>query len=356
VTAEFDYAYDSRDRIQTDGIDAYAFDADGRMTSRSGADGFTLGWNSEDRLTVIERADGSRVIHAYDADGVLMSEAVTASTGATTTQFLVDDLGCDVSHVVAEVDEPTNDVLARYVRAGGRLLALLLPGETRYFHSDHISSVRQLTEKAGALTDSYDYDPFGVLLVHHGTSANLYLFAGQRFDAQRQLSQNRARWMAPSTGAFLSIDPRPGVARRPASLSRYAYAEGNPISNGDPTGESTLVEQSVVLAISALLIAVTIGQAINKPPPNGGDDRGDLGCFAARNLCWACCDINWIWNVTLDRGSTVTNAANIQVECKYQCTYGYLACLAGGHEAARRTAYCWPGGTQKPPPPGLPLP
>ena len=46
----------------------------------------------------------------------------------------------------------------------------------------------------------------------------------------------RARWYDPSMGAFGSRDSLLGDAADPATLNRYAYAEGNPVAACDPTG------------------------------------------------------------------------------------------------------------------------
>ena len=49
----------------------------------------------------------------------------------------------------------------------------------------------------------------------------------------------RARWYDPSMGAFGSRDSLLGDAADPATLNRYAYAEGNPVASCDPTGHVT---------------------------------------------------------------------------------------------------------------------
>jgi RHS repeat-associated protein len=252
VTAEFDYAYDSRDRIQTDGIDAYAFDADGRMTSRSGADGFTLGWNSEDRLTSIGYADGSVADHLYDVDGVLVQ--TESSTGGA-AHYLIDQVQ-GRSQVVAEIDPHTRQVVHRYLRAGGAPLAILRPGGDRFIHSDHLGSIRQLSTSFGTISDRYMYGSFGVVLSQSGFDPNPYLFAGERFDSSRSISYNRARWYLPRSG-FVSIDPVDGTPRFPRSLEKYSYGGSDPINTTDPLGKQfDLISLSISFAIVGLLVSL----------------------------------------------------------------------------------------------------
>jgi RHS repeat-associated protein len=62
------------------------------------------------------------------------------------------------------------------------------------------------------------------------------LFAGEPFDPATVLSFNRARWMDPASGRFLSVDPWGGVPALPASLFRYGYADGAPALLVDPSG------------------------------------------------------------------------------------------------------------------------
>jgi hypothetical protein len=59
--------------------------------------------------------------------------------------------------------------------------------------------------------------------------------------------------MDPRTGRFASIDPHPGVARRPTTLHDYTYANNNPISSRDPTGKMSMADVGAGLAIGAAL-------------------------------------------------------------------------------------------------------
>jgi RHS repeat-associated protein len=234
VTEQFDATFDARDRLVSEGVASYAFDADGRAVSRTGTDGFTLAWDSEDRLLQIAHEDGTVVDNAYDADGVLVERTIARPGGVVDARRLVVDTRLPLSQVIAEIDAATHQVVARYVYAEGRLLAIVRPTGVRFVHADLIGSTRHLTDAAGTITDSYAYDPYGVLVSHQGTDENPFLFAGEYTPAS--LAHHRARWYEPSTGRFLSIDPFDGVSEEQASLHGYLYAENDPITVADASG------------------------------------------------------------------------------------------------------------------------
>lgn len=51
-----------------------------------------------------------------------------------------------------------------------------------YYGYDGMGTVRQLTNAAGAITDTYDYDAFGNLVNSTGTTPNNYLYRGELID------------------------------------------------------------------------------------------------------------------------------------------------------------------------------
>ena len=66
---------------------------------------------------------------------------------------------------------------------GADLISQTQPTTGVRFHLyDGLGSTRQLADAAGAATDAYDYDAFGVLLASSGSTPNVYLFAGEQLD------------------------------------------------------------------------------------------------------------------------------------------------------------------------------
>ncbi len=250
--------YDERDRLLLDSATSYTWDDDGRLLTRSGPDGMLNAWDSESRLVETIHADGTVEQHRYDPAGNRVETSVTPPGGPTSiTRYLVDTRS-ELSHVVAEVSGG-GVVLAHYIRAGDELLAVVRPTGTRFYHADGLGSVRRLTDETGAVTDSYTYDAFGSLIEHTGSDPNPYLFAGEPLGAKGELYYNRARWMDPATGRFLSLDPVDGEVDSPASLHRYSYAFDNPVNYRDPTGlfgDFSIGGLATSMAIGASLNAV----------------------------------------------------------------------------------------------------
>jgi len=106
-----------------------------------------------------------------------------------------------------------------------------------YFHNDALGTPHALTDKAGQIVWSAQYDEFGAAQIAStgGTSStsstvcNLR-FPGQYFDAETGLHYNFHRYYDPALGRYITEDPiRDG-------LNWYAYAGSNPGDMVDPLG------------------------------------------------------------------------------------------------------------------------
>lgn len=106
--------------------------------------------------------------------------------------------------------------------------------------------MRQLTNSAATITDTYDYDPFGNKINSTGTTPNNYLYRGEQWDADLGLYYLSARYYNTMTGRFMSRDPEDGIPPDPVSLHRNLYAADDPINRIDPTGRTTDVLKPVV--------------------------------------------------------------------------------------------------------------
>jgi len=112
-------------------------------------------------------------------------------------------------------------------------------------------TVRQLTDSAGAVTDTYDYDAFGNLVSQTGTTPNNYLYRGEQWDPDLSLYYLRARYYNPVTDRFVSRDPDPGRIAIPQTLHKYLYAGADGVNRIDPTGRADFVENAINLAKNA---------------------------------------------------------------------------------------------------------
>lgn len=250
--------YDVRDRMLTRGNDVLAYDPKGNLLAVAGTNLVWDGWN---RLVRVERADGARLDNAYDGDGLLVRSEVSIPGQSVRARQLVVDTADDLSQIVAERDD-TGALTAFYVR-GRELMAVIdfsvTPPVTRYVHADAQGSVRRLSDDVGALTDSYDYEAFGALLAHAGTSTQPFGYAGEPLDPLTGLAYHRARWMDPSSGRFLGQDLLEGALDVPVSQHPYLYAHDDPANLADPSGlAASLAEVGAVARIQAALASVSV--------------------------------------------------------------------------------------------------
>jgi RHS repeat-associated protein len=147
---------------------------------------------------------------------------------------------------------PAGALIAAFVY-GDDLISMARGGQTAFYHFDAVGSTRLLTDLAGAVTDTYDYDAFGTLLARTGSTDNPFLFAGQALDANTGFYYLRARFYQPSTGRFLSVDPFQGLALDPPSLHRYVYSGNDPVNRTDPSGRFSLGSLSISISIGSIL-------------------------------------------------------------------------------------------------------
>ena len=112
---------------------------------------------------------------------------------------------------------------------------------------DGLGSVSAVLREGGAVAASLSYSPWGEeelateSLPGYGDRFERphYGYNAEQSSPEGGLQYLRARWYDPSMGAFGSRDSLLGDAADPATLNRYAYAEGNPVASCDPTGHVT---------------------------------------------------------------------------------------------------------------------
>ena len=120
-----------------------------------------------------------------------------------------------------------------YLYGNGRISQQALT--TEYFLTDALGSVRQLTDIAGMVTLTQSYAPYGETVSSTGSGASVYQFTGESRDANG-LTYLRARYYNSGDGRFISRDTWSGDYKRPLSLNRWGYVEGNPVNLVNPTG------------------------------------------------------------------------------------------------------------------------
>ena len=123
-----------------------------------------------------------------------------------------------------------------YAKGGG--LRLGSHGTTVFYVSDHLGSTRHVVDVLGDLVESRDYDPFGRSIDHTGDVQLKHRFTSQPFEfdeAGPELYNYGARMYEPLWGRFVSPDSFV-QALTSEGLNRYSYAQNQPTTLVDPTG------------------------------------------------------------------------------------------------------------------------
>lgn len=239
------YVVGGNNQILSDGTNRYGYDAEGNLTSRSNILTGVLTeyqWDHRNRLTNVLDYSRSgvatqRLVFAYDA----MNRRLAKTVNAETTRFLynMEDSWADL--------DGANAVIARYLHGAriDELIARQRASDGRgWYLTDHVGSVRDISNSAGGVVAQVSYSSFGqVLSVGNLDDVDRFQFAGRDFDQEIRWYFFRARFYDPSVGRFIGEDP---IRFESNDLNLYRYVINNPLSLVDPFGTSVLFEEKVI--------------------------------------------------------------------------------------------------------------
>ena len=95
-----------------------------------------------------------------------------------------------------------------------------------------------ISDQTGTVTDTFKYDTYGKLTERTGSTDLIFGYNGRDgvVTDTNGLIYMRARYYSPELRRFVNADIIPGEIYQAVTLNRYAYANGNPVSNVDPFG------------------------------------------------------------------------------------------------------------------------
>jgi RHS repeat-associated protein len=185
--------------------------------------------------------------------------------GANPKSYLVDaNNHTGYAQVLEEFSSYSPSPTADYVIGDEVLAEINGGGSDSYLLRDGHGSTRQYLGQDSACGGINNYEAYGDLL---GTSTytaeesvtaygSSLLYCGEQYDTDLQMYNLRARYYNPSNGRFNQRDTFSGSNDDPQTLHKYLYANCDPISNVDPSGNSTLCDVLCAIGIGLIISAI----------------------------------------------------------------------------------------------------
>jgi len=106
---------------------------------------------------------------------------------------------------------------------------------TYFYIHDHLGSTSMVLDADGNISQSVTYIPYGEIFVEERNGAwnSPYLFNSKELDEETGLYYYGARYLNPTSGMWLSVDP---LWEKNIDASPYSYCHGNPVKLIDPDG------------------------------------------------------------------------------------------------------------------------
>jgi RHS repeat-associated protein len=196
------------------------------MLTQTGAGAKTFTWDGKGRLATVAMG-GTTERYAYDP----MNHRIKRSGGSVgNLDYFLEGDHLESVYSGGTLQEKyfrgstIDELVAGYTYQSGSLTPVM-------FQHDQVMSVSATTKPNGGTQATATFWAFGETQATTGTLASRLMFTGRENDGT-WLYQYRARYYDPSTGRFISEDPK-GFA---AGINFYAYAGNNPLDANDPSG------------------------------------------------------------------------------------------------------------------------
>ena len=136
-----------------------------------------------------------------------------------------------------------------------------------YLHTDHLGSVRAVTDEKGQVLARYDFYPYGTVRKQQGHWTRP-IFMGAEWDKSTQTYYYGLRSLNPRQGRWLSADPTfETVLGTEGEFNSYGAFKGNPIAFVDPAGGDSIraaqTESVLSFIVGGVAATFAIINAIN---------------------------------------------------------------------------------------------
>ena len=217
------YAYGTGNRVRSDGLWDYDYDANGNVVSRrQGELVHTFGFDDLNRMTSMSGEAEER--YRYD-DG----ESRLAKTAGDKTTYYVS---ADYEEVWQGGERI--EVVKHYL-SGGQKVATRDEDGLKYVYPDHLGSSSRMADADGNQIKAIWYLPFGGDARETGEAKARYRYTGKEKD-DTGLYYYGARYYDDALGRFMAADSLLPDVYDPQQLNRFAYVRNNPIRLNDPSG------------------------------------------------------------------------------------------------------------------------
>ncbi len=233
------YTYDYANRLVSRVISAgetinYTYDDNGNLTQQvSSLNGTTTyGYDYENRL-VSAVTPSSEAYYGYSGDGRRTYSYIDSNE----VEYIYDGLT-----PLIERNGPGTYIAAYTKLPGapggiGGLISSYDGTNTLYYHDSNLGNLNQVTNSAGAVIQTYDYDAFGYITAQSGALTAKYAYKTKEYSPQTGLIFFGRRYYNPLIGRFITKDPL-GQADGP---NVYLYCNNDPVNKYDPWGLTIII-------------------------------------------------------------------------------------------------------------------